>query len=186
MKYVYCIIWSIFLSACASNQQEKEITEIYNTLKSLENKQIEFPESLISCSNGIYKSNSYVTGKSDYKVVVYTDSAGCTPCKFQTNEWAYYTRQLQILSGNIYFVFIFQKESAVLEEEFRIQGIDCPVIYDTANLFMQRNKLPYSSQFHTFLLDKENRIILAGSPVGNKKIWDLYKEKTRTHPKYRN
>lgn len=183
VKYLAVFILAIYLSACTASRQEKEIKDIYKTLQSLQNKQIEFPNTLVSSINGIRGSDPYVTGDSEYKMVVYTDSSGCTPCKFKVDEWAYHMRQLQILSGSIHFVFIFQKESEILEEEFRIQGMDCPVIYDIANTFIQRNHLPRSSQFHTFLLDKDNKIILAGSPVGNKKIWELYKEKILQHPK---
>lgn len=181
LKYFLVFCYGICVMACSTPRQEQEITAIYNTLKSLQNKKIDFPANLISSTNGIKCYFPYVTSNSDYKVVVYTDSLGCTPCKFKTGEWSYYVRQLQILSGNIYFVFIFQKESKILEEDFRMQGIEYPVIYDTNNAFIQENKLPASSQFHTFLLDKDNKIILIGSPVGNKKIWELYKEKIRKH-----
>lgn len=176
IKYGSVFLLFVFVCACSSNNTRLEKAAIYNTLVSLRNRHIQFPNNLVSCINGVQSPHAYVFGESEYKMVVYTDSSGCTPCKFPTSEWGYYINQLQILSRNINFVFIFQKESAILEEEFRIQGIYWPIIYDTANLFIQKNNLPTSARFHTFLLDKNEKIILVGSPVKNKKVWQLYKE----------
>jgi hypothetical protein len=34
--------------------------------------------------------------------------------------------------------------------------------------------LPANEQFHTFLLNEENKVVLAGSPVHNEKLKKLY------------
>ncbi len=53
---------------------------------------------------------------------------------------------------------------------------DYPVFLDTAGVFERSNPgLPANPVFHTFLLDRENRVVLVGSPIGNAKMWDLYK-----------
>mgnify|MGYP000925728807 FL=1 len=38
------------------------------------------------------------------------------------------------------------------------------------------NKFPKNPQYQTFLLDKDNKILLIGSPIGNHHIWNLYKQ----------
>ena len=35
------------------------------------------------------------------------------------------------------------------------------------------------TRFNTFLLDKENRVVLVGSPANNDKLWELYKQQIR-------
>lgn len=48
-------------------------------------------------------------------------------------------------------------------------------ILDSTGQFMADNRIPTDRRFHTFLLDKENRVVLVGSPIGNPKMWELYK-----------
>ncbi len=46
---------------------------------------------------------------------------------------------------------------------------------DSSRLFLTTNPIPSDYRFHTFLLDKDNRVVLVGSPIGNPKMWELYK-----------
>lgn len=178
MKIIILSIIILINTACNSSSNKNAEINIYNIAKELENKQIIFPNKLEASANGA-RFYPYVTGESKFKVVVYTDSLGCTPCKFKSGEWAYIMRQLHSLTDSIYFVLIFEKESPAIEEELVVQGVDCPVIYDTLCNFAKTNNIPQSPLFHTFLLDKDNRIILQGSPLNNKKIWELYKERIK-------
>lgn len=36
--------------------------------------------------------------------------------------------------------------------------------------------LPKDPRLHVFLLDHKNRVVLVGSPIGNKNLWELYKQ----------
>ena len=57
--------------------------------------------------------------------------------------------------------------------DYRLQF---PVLLDTAGIFERSNpQLPENPVFHTFLLDRDNRVVLVGSPLGNPKMWELYK-----------
>ena len=35
------------------------------------------------------------------------------------------------------------------------------------------------TRLHSFLLDKDNRVVLTGNPIGNEPLWELYKEQIR-------
>ena len=53
---------------------------------------------------------------------------------------------------------------------------DLPVFYDPDGAFERANpQLPANPLFHTFLLDRDNRVVLVGSPIGNPKMWELCK-----------
>ena len=41
------------------------------------------------------------------------------------------------------------------------------------------NRFPKQDRYKTFLLDKENRVVLVGSPANNDKLWELYKQQIR-------
>ena len=54
-------------------------------------------------------------------------------------------------------------------------SINYPLLIDTLNLFIIDNDLPrFDERFQTFLIDKNNAIILIGSPLYNRKMRLLY------------
>jgi hypothetical protein len=49
------------------------------------------------------------------------------------------------------------------------------VFYDPDGSFERLNPhLPANEQFHTFLLNEDNKVILVGNPVHNEKLKNLY------------
>ena len=51
-----------------------------------------------------------------------------------------------------------------------------PVFMDFSNVINKLNQFPKASQYHCFLLDKDNKVLMIGNPALNPKIWELYKE----------
>ena len=57
-----------------------------------------------------------------------------------------------------------------------------PVHVDTAGIFIRENPhIPREAVYHTFLLDKDNRVVLVGNPSRSEKIkemfWQIVEEK---------
>lgn len=51
------------------------------------------------------------------------------------------------------------------------------VLWDSTGTFIRTNPVvPQDENYHTFLLDRDNRVVLAGSPAGNPRMWDLYRK----------
>ena len=51
-----------------------------------------------------------------------------------------------------------------------------PVCIDETDRLNQLNKFPAGGKFHTFLLDRDNKVVLVGSPVNNENIAELYRD----------
>lgn len=49
-----------------------------------------------------------------------------------------------------------------------------PICIDIEDTFYKANHLSTNEQFHTFLLDGNNRVVAIGNPIHNSKIKDLY------------
>ncbi len=50
------------------------------------------------------------------------------------------------------------------------------LLWDSTAAFICSNPVvPQNELYHTFLLDRDDRVVLVGSPVGNPRMWDLYK-----------
>ena len=63
-----------------------------------------------------------------------------------------------------------------LKSGLHVHRFDLPVFYDPDGAFERANpQLPENPVFHTVLLDRDNRVVLVGSPIGNPKMWELYK-----------
>ena len=120
------------------------------------------------------QSCAYVT------IVVYYDKKGCTPCKLkELAKWESMLKEIESEIGQkLRFDLIVQSGPRFrsLEVDMEVYKFPYPVYFDTQNDFEHQNpNLPEDDIFHTFLLDRDNRVVLVGSPVGNPKMWELYK-----------
>lgn len=111
-----------------------------------------------------------------YKIFTYIDSAGCTSCQMHLPEWKAIIRLCHQQHIDVGFIFaVHSSNFKHFEEGILASYFDYPIIYDFHNRFEKMNHFPPVPN-RTFLLDKENRILLVGSPINNSKVWELYKK----------
>ena len=167
------LLLTIFLSACQDNQ--KEIITLL--VKEWQGKQILFPENMVFTRFASDTTN-FVIPTSDYKVLVFVDSIGCTSCKLQLSRWKEFIRYTDSISQkNIPFLFFFQFDdqweihSLLIRENF-----DKPICLDRSDSLNQLNHFPKDIRFQVFLLDKNNKVVVIGNPVHNPNVKELYLE----------
>ena len=174
------LLLTIFLSACQDKQ--KEIITLL--VKEWQGKQILFPENMVFTRFASDTTN-FVIPTSDYKVLVFVDSIGCTSCKLQLSRWKEFIRYTDSISQkNIPFLFFFQFDdqweihSLLIRENF-----DKPICLDRSDSLNQLNHFPKDIRFQVFLLDKNNKVVVIGNPVHNPNVKELYLEEIgRKHP----
>lgn len=115
------------------------------------------------------------------KLVVYSDSSGCSSCKTRNiYEWEPYIRKANESGGALQLLFIFSpltSEIAQLKYALASTALDCPVFIDTLGIFAQCNPhLPDNNLLHTFLLDEGHRVVLVGNPLRNKRLEEMYQK----------
>lgn len=167
------LLLTIFLSACQDKQ--KEIITLL--VKEWQGKQILFPENMVFTRFASDTTN-FVIPTSDYKVLVFVDSIGCTSCKLQLSRWKEFIRYTDSISQkNIPFLFFFQFDdqweihSLLIRENF-----DKPICLDRSDGLNQLNHFPKDIRFQVFLLDKNNKVVVIGNPVHNPNVKELYLE----------
>ena len=167
------LLLTIFLSACQDKQ--KEIITLL--VKEWQGKQILFPENMVFTRFASDTTN-FVIPTSDYKVLVFVDSIGCTSCKLQLSRWKELIRYTDSISQkNIPFLFFFQFDdqweihSLLIRENF-----DKPICLDRSDSLNQLNHFPKDIRFQVFLLDKNNKVVVIGNPVHNPNVKELYLE----------
>lgn len=111
------------------------------------------------------------------KILVYLDSTGCTPCKFQISKWQALIDTCHQKQIHVSFLFIIHSSNYdELSVNLITHNFSYPMIYDIENRFNKLNHFSKDPTLHVFLLDKDNKIQLIGSPINNPKMWELYKK----------
>ena len=166
------LLLTIFLSACQDKQ--KEIITLL--VKEWQGKQILFPENMVFTRFASDTTN-FVIPTSDYKVLVFVDSIGCTSCKLQLSRWKEFIRYTDSISQKNIPLFFFQFDdqweihSLLIRENF-----DKPICLDRSDSLNQLNHFPKDIRFQVFLLDKNNKVVVIGNPVHNPNVKELYLE----------
>lgn len=114
---------------------------------------------------------------SEFKVVNYVDSSGCTSCRMKLQAWDETIDEFKALPGvDVEVLTIVDTndagEIALLTDRYNYRHL---IAVDTAGVFNRANALPERTECHTFLLDSGNRILAIGNPVTNPKIKELYR-----------
>jgi len=140
-------------------------------------KKINIPDGKVVCKVLGRDASCVDLWTNSYKVFTYVDSIGCSSCQMEMWLWKPYIDACKQQNFDVSFIFVVHSsdyerfDSDVLMYEF-----DFPIFYDYENRFGRANNF-MSSFNRTFLLDKDNRVLLTGSPINNSKLWEQYIEK---------
>lgn len=113
-----------------------------------------------------------------YKILVYTDSVGCTSCRLNLTVWKAYIKEVDTLArGNVDFLFYFQpKNKKELKYLLKREKFEHTVFIDEEGEISRINRFPKGMEYQSFLLDRENKVLSVGNPVLNMKMWEIYKQ----------
>ena len=163
----------LFMVSCTESDKER----FTRLVKEWERKQINFPDHSVFTIQG-KDTVDFPFMDTDYKVVTYVDSAGCTSCKLQLNRWKELVAEVDSLTdGAVPFLFYFQtKDLKELRYLTRREGFTYPVCFDEKDELDALNQFPDEMMFQTFLLDKDNKVVAVGNPIHNLKVKELYLE----------
>ncbi|MDR1554232.1 MAG: hypothetical protein LBS69_12360 [Prevotellaceae bacterium] len=180
MKYLKIInifllsVCALFLFSC-SNKKDSTRKAVENFLST----EIIINDNLIPIVHG--EVNNTINIPEGIRMIIYYDSIGCRQCRVShltdiNSIFEYFADSFKIA----YPMIIFspsETEKSELLQNLKDSEFYYPTWLDENNSFMKRNpQIPTEDGFHTFLLDKKNKVVLTGSPVYNLKLWDLYKK----------
>lgn len=171
MKYIIAILL-LFLVSCKDNKREHAL----NVLQNWNSKELIFPSELYFTINGKDSVDYSVSSQSQYKVVVYVDSVGCTSCKLRLPAWKSFMSQVDSLASNSvqFLFFFFPKNKTEISNILVTDRFKYPVCIDEQDSLNILNHIPTEMMFQTFLLNKKNKVVAIGNPVHNPKIRELY------------
>lgn len=167
-KLLYILSSVLFVfCACNNNRVENEIRNLFG-------RQITFPTGYVSLSYHDSLSVDSLLTK-DIKMVSYIDDLPCTSCGVRMlRSWA---EEVKEIDPEMAYVIVVQtQEKDVLFENIDSMRLSCPLMYYDTSVFGEVNKLDVLARNKTFLLNKENKIVLVGEPFNNEKLSQLYRK----------
>lgn len=167
-----------FLLSCKETEKEK----ITRLVTEWQGKEIRFPKEMVF-TRYLTDTVDWQIPESDYKVLIYVDSIGCTSCKLQLHKWKEMIDYTDSITGSkVPFVFVFQpKDLKEMQYLLKRDRFDLPVYMDLDDRLNKLNRFPSDLTFQTFLLNKENRVVVLGNPVHNLAVKDLYLKQIAGH-----
>lgn len=156
------------ISCSGSNKEQQDIVAEWV------GKEIVIPEGL-----GFQVGNipvDYDFDAADFKVVTYVDSTGCTNCRMKLKDWEKVINSFKSSPDvDVNFLMIVGSDKREeIESLVKDNNFHQPVAIDSAGYFSKANPLPSKSEYQTFLLDGNDRVVALGNPVYNPKIRELY------------
>lgn len=164
----------LFVIVCfISCQPKKNASE--QVVREWQGKEIKLPDSIIYKVLGRDTLCSDVWDKS-YKIISYFDSTGCIGCRLDLRQWKRFYDTCSVYQPSISLLLVVcSSDYSFLEQMLVDHEFSHPIIYDEQDLFDKLNHFPPQYQFRTFLLGKDNKVVLVGSPMNSPKMWELYK-----------
>ncbi|GHT73921.1 hypothetical protein AGMMS50262_05870 [Bacteroidia bacterium] len=170
---LFLAIIVVSFTACKQNKKEDYARKIVTEWMG---RTVQLPDNILPSvlNEGTVSSVLFQT---PYKILVYTDSTGCTNCKLKLSVWKNLIQEIDSLMPNkLSILFYFHpKNEQELSYLFRRENFDYPVFIDMENQIDQLNHFPSQMEYQCFLLDKDNKVVLIGNPTLNPKVWELYK-----------
>ena len=135
-----------FLFSCQKTPQE-HITQL---VEEWQGKEVRFPETPVF-TRQLSDTVDYRIPETEYKVLVYVDSIGCTSCKLQLPKWKEFITYVDSVSGGqVPFLFFFQsKDNKELRYILKRDNFRLPVCVDSQNEFGKLNRFPSEQMFQS-------------------------------------
>lgn len=149
---------SLLFYSCNSKKQDK-IAEVSNLI----GREVEINDLNIDLS-------------SNKILILVGDTADCTTCAMQIYDWYIYKLDLDKHDLDCDVIYILN-DSIRLDSNVKMLMKRYNLHYKRGlSSFMRRNQILNNNSFTTYLIDKNNRIQLVGSPIENEHLWKLYKK----------
>jgi hypothetical protein len=167
-EFLFIVAITALFSSCNKNKN------LQLSIEALTGQQVVLPDSVSAVDT-------------QNKLVIWFDSLECASCRssrlfiWDDDPAVQYAKGLKDKFGVI-LIFSPKKEDVnLLIITLKKFNLSFPVIIDEAGDFSRLNPhIPADKRLHAFLLDKDNRVVLVGNPLGNAPLWELYKEQIRT------
>lgn len=171
LRIISSLYLTIFIISCSQQRIKKEIELFCKN-------PIQIPDNMNVIQDGILIDSVSKIFLYKIKLIIYYGPGGCTSCNV--------SRLIDIdpiheLSDGTSFspIVIYSPNCHQYNElikNLKLYRKKFPIVIDKYDQFQQKNtNFPEDTRYHTFLLDKNNRVVLVGNPLASDAMWSLFK-----------
>lgn len=169
MKHIIIVILICLLVSC--NNNDRVVSEI----KELMHRKIEFCKGYkeFTCKSKFSLDSLLLQ---ELKIVTYMDKLSCSSCGVRMlRQWQHEAKQIN--QQIPYIVIVHSDRTSDMLYMLDTLSLDYPIMYYESDIFSEKNNLGDKlARNKTFLLNKNNEIILVGEPFGHERLTRLYKK----------
>ena len=105
------------------------------------------------------------------KLVIYLGGNDCAPCSLrELRHWKPALEQIGSMEDkgagiDVIFILKANKNNPKIKETLLGLKFPYPILFDSKGEFERANLLPFNSMMHTFMLDKNRKVVLVGNPL---------------------
>ena len=173
---IIILIGIMFLVTSCNNRKERIEMQVHNLYSNTINLPYSDMDTLVIDSVNLIKGTKY-------QLLVYLDSTECTPCYASHHEeWEYILNECRKYEPSIALSIIIDSKNVSdnIKRKFVESTVKKSIYIDANGAFRKINPVfPESNIMHVILLDKDNKVVLVGNPLNNKKIEELLYQKLR-------
>jgi len=169
------LLSSLLLISCSQGKRiKKQLIKMSETPIRIET------EGMVACNNAD-SVNNLEEVNSIFKMIVWADSTECSQCYVRhLDMWNSFIKLERENPDGIRYYFILEANPEKLEKTASmIQSMQLKhtIYVDTAQYFRKKNPhIPKDVLFHTFMLNNDNKVVLAGDPTKSKSIQNLFNQ----------
>jgi hypothetical protein len=158
MKYGCCLLFTLFIAFISCKRELKVV----------------FPDTVRNTVEKYLQEYKYM-------IIVYVDSSECTQCAFNhLTLWKRHKQELSECNTGVLFIIQNSDEQAVLRV-LKTLEIVFPFVFDKGEEIKTNNKIFKSVGENVFVLDKNFNAVFLGSPIANRKNWNMFRKKICKH-----
>ena len=138
-------------------------------------REILFPDSMMTVTGEMIAPPT-----TDFTIVSYYDSTGCTGCRMKLPFWNEFMNKVDSAKGgnSVELVMVAATDRVKeLKHLVKLNSFSWNMVYDPDDNFNRLNGFPGIAELQTFLLERDHRVIAMGNPVVNGGIGKLYLSK---------
>jgi len=170
MRSMPLLLLTLLLAVCCGRSDSDRTARI---VEYWQGREISLP----SVMTDVLTGDTIDISVADFTIMTYVDSVGCTGCKMKLPLWKEFLGSLDgIADTDVRFLMVvYPFDGEELRYILKQNGFHYPVYSDADCHIFGSNPFPDKTQFQTFLLDRNRKVLAVGNPVYSSEIGNLYK-----------
>lgn len=180
---LYTTVLMSMLCSCVNRNRAGNSPSIAESITGMIGKQVRIPaltSTFLGRDSATVHQDSVLA-----RLIVYYDSTSCQTCRVNNlYEWKEIISIEKSSGGKFELMMIFaptEKDEVNLRRALARSRFLHPVYFDSGRRLLKDNPfIPSHQAYHTFLTDKDGRIILVGDPILNPDLFPLFLKTVNT------